>query len=65
MYSAACYDLKGERVNQAAVMDGNAKQNKKRRLNPSNSSDNSGDEGKKRGRPRVEKQDESAADVSE
>lgn len=45
-------------------MDEAKAHSKKRRLNPSQSSDNSGDEGKKRGRPRVERQDESAADVS-
>ncbi|KAF2170090.1 hypothetical protein M409DRAFT_19697 [Zasmidium cellare ATCC 36951] len=37
-------------------------QTRKRRSRTSNSPDNSGDDGKKRGRPRVEKQDESAAD---
>lgn len=45
-------------------MNDTSRQSKKRRLNASQSSDNSGDESKKRGRPRVEKQDESAADVS-
>ncbi|KAK4504088.1 hypothetical protein PRZ48_005003 [Zasmidium cellare] len=37
-------------------------QPRKRRSRTSNSPENSGDDGKKRGRPRVEKQDESAAD---
>lgn len=38
---------------------------RKRKSRESNSDDNSGDDGKKRGRPRVEKADESAADVGE
>lgn len=46
------------------MMSDATRQSKKRRLNASQSSDNSGDESRKRGRPRVEKQDESAADVS-
>ena len=36
---------------------------RKRKAQASNTTDGSGDEGKKRGRPRVVKQDESAADV--